>query len=211
MRELIQHAKACGTLTRADMDDPRLAQEDTRIDDKIIVQARTLMSRKAILRNVANKHWVSAQVTDPVIRLVQEWMARPRENKVSLSEHLNGKVEDADRLAFVRHQKDLRMSHSLLYMEMHAPGTDETIFAFVVPAKKQQAAIDGCHHDAGHQGRDRTLSLMKERFWWPDMAVQVVGVVKGCLRCKQFESPLAITDLVMIESTEPWTWSTLTS
>ena len=65
------------------------------------------MSRKAVLRNVANKHWVLAQATDPVIRLVQEWMARPRENKISLSEHLNSKVEDANHLAFVHHQKDL--------------------------------------------------------------------------------------------------------
>ena len=136
MRELIQHAKAHGTLTRADMDDPRLAQEDARIDDKIIVQARALMSRKAILHNMANKHWVLVQVTDPMIRLVWEWMARPQENTISLSEHLNGKVTDTDCLAFVCHQKDLRMSHSLLYMEMHAPGTDENIFAFVVPAKK---------------------------------------------------------------------------
>ena len=114
VRELIQHAKVHVVHSR----EPtwmtlRLAQEDARIDDKIIVQARALMSRKAILRNVANKHWVSAQATDPVIRLVQEWMARPRENKISLSEHLNGKVADADRLAFVCHQKDLRMSHSL--------------------------------------------------------------------------------------------------
>ena len=92
MWELIQHEKARGTLMRADMDDPRLAQEDARIDDKIIVQARALMSRKAILHNVVNKHWVSTQVTDLVIRLVREWMARPRENKISLSEHLNGKV-----------------------------------------------------------------------------------------------------------------------
>ena len=35
------------------------------------------------------------------------------------------------------------------------------------------------------------------------MVVQVVGVVKGCLRCKQFEALPAITDLVTIESTEP--------
>ena len=39
VRELIQHVKECGTLMRAGMDDPRLAQEDARIDDKIIVQA----------------------------------------------------------------------------------------------------------------------------------------------------------------------------
>ena len=39
VRELIQHAKARGTLTRADTDNPQLAQEDARIDNKIIVQA----------------------------------------------------------------------------------------------------------------------------------------------------------------------------
>ena len=107
VRELIQHAKECGTLMRANMDDPRLAQEDVRIDNKIIVQARALMSRKAVLRNVANKHWVSVQATNPVIRLVWEWMAQPRENEISLSEHLNGKVADADHLAFVHRRKDL--------------------------------------------------------------------------------------------------------
>ena len=85
MRELIQHAKACGTPMRADTDDPQLVQEEARIDDKIIVQAQALMSSKAVIRNVANKHWVSAQVADPVIQHVQGWMARPREDKTSLS------------------------------------------------------------------------------------------------------------------------------
>ena len=35
------------------------------------------------------------------------------------------------------------------------------------------------------------------------MVVQVMMMVKGYLRCKQFEVPPAITDLVTIESTEP--------
>ena len=136
MRELIQHAKACGTPMRADTDDPQLVQEEARIDDKIIVQAQALMSSKAVIRNVVNKHWVSAQVADPVIQHVQGWMAQPREDKTSLSEYLNGKVADTDHLAYACHQKDLQMSHGLLYVETHAPGTDEKIFAFVVPAKK---------------------------------------------------------------------------
>ena len=95
------------------------------------------------------------------------------------------------------------MSHNLLYMRHSPPGTDEKGLAFVVPAKKRQAAIDGCHHDTGHQRRDRTLSLVRERFWWPGMGLQVVMAVRGCLRCKQFEARLAITNLVTIESTEP--------
>ena len=136
VQELIQHMKACGTPTRADTDDPQLAQEDARVDDKIIVQARALMSSKAVICNVANKHWVSVQAADLVIQHVRGWMTRPREDKTSLSEYLNGKVADADHLAYACHQKDLRMSHGLLYMETHAPGTDEKVFAFVVLAKK---------------------------------------------------------------------------
>ena len=65
------------------------------------------MSRKAILRNVANKHWVSAQATDLVIQHVRGWMTQPREDKTSLSEYLNGKVADVDHLAYAHHQKDL--------------------------------------------------------------------------------------------------------
>ena len=97
MRELIQHVKMCGTPTRADTDDPQLVQQEARIDDKIIVQARAMMSSKAVIRNVANKHWVSAQVANPVIQHVRGWMAWPREDKTGFSEYLNGKVADADR------------------------------------------------------------------------------------------------------------------
>ena len=95
------------------------------------------------------------------------------------------------------------MSHNLLYMQHSPPGTDEKGLAFVVPAKRRQVAIDGYHHDAGHQGWDYTLSLMQERFWWPGTGLQVVMMVKDCLPCKQFEAKLAIADLVTIESTEP--------
>ena len=65
------------------------------------------MSSQAIIRNVVNKHGVSAQAADPVIQHVWGWMARPREDKTGLSEYLNGKVADADSLASACCQKDL--------------------------------------------------------------------------------------------------------
>ena len=56
----------------------------------------------------------------------------------------------------------------------------EMISVFIVPARKWQAAIDGCHQSAGHQGHDCTLSLMKERFWWPGMSQALVMAVSNC-------------------------------
>ena len=58
----------------------------------------------------------------------------------------------------------------------------------MVPEKDRQAAIDGCHCSAGHQGRDRTLSLMKERFWWPRMSLALMKSVANCAKCFQYEA-----------------------
>ena len=77
------------------------------------------------------------------------------------------------------------------------------ISVFIVPACKWQAAIDGCHRSAGHQGRDRTLSLMKERFWWPGMTQALVMAVSNCGRCKQFEAKPQIPGMQPIICTEP--------
>ena len=74
---------------------------------------------------------------------------------------------------------------------------------FVVPARKRQAAIDGCHRSAGHQGHDRTLSLMKERFWWPGISRALVMAVSNCGRCKQFEAKPQIPGMQPIICTEP--------
>ena len=140
------------------------------MDNDVILHARATVARKPAFRNLADRQWVLAQKADPVIRHVRGWLSRPKENNQTLSEYLTGRVSDMDRLAYMRRQKDLVMSRDLLYVATKAPGTEERLLAFVVPAKKRQAAIDGCHREAGHQGRDRTLSLMRERFWWPGMA-----------------------------------------
>ena len=96
MKELIQHAKAGCVNVRAETDDPRMIQEDERLDNEVIMQAQALLSWAAIFKNVSNKHWVTAQVLDPVIKHVRNWMGWPKENTISLSDFLVSKVSDAD-------------------------------------------------------------------------------------------------------------------
>ena len=90
-----------------------------------------------------------------------------------------------------------------MYMETHAPGTKDRILTFLVPANKCHAVLDGCHREAGHQGRDRTLSLLRERFWWPGMGVQATLSVKNCERCHQYEDQPSLPQMVTISATEP--------
>ena len=183
VKALIERAKAGGEGIRTEADDPRLAQEDERLDEEVVLHTKALIVRKVVFKNIANGHWVRAQKNDPALRHVHGWMTRPRENRQTLSEYLTGRVSDADRLAYSCRQKNYVMKRNLLYVQTAAPGTQDQILAFVVPANKRQAVLDGCHHEVGHQGRDRTLSLLREHFWWPGMAVQAVLCVKNCTRC----------------------------
>ena len=57
----------------------------------------------------------------------------------------------------------------------------------MVPKAHQTAALNGCHRDAGHQGHNRTVSLLQECFWWPGMAKQMRQVIKTCKHCLQCE------------------------
>ena len=74
---------------------------------------------------------------------------------------------------------------------------------FVVPTADRQAAIDGCHHSVGHQGHDRTLSLMKERFWWPGMSQALLKAIANCGRCIQYEAKGQLPPMQPIICTEP--------
>ena len=95
------------------------------------------------------------------------------------------------------------MKDNLLYLKTTPGNSLETILAFVVLTRKRQATIDGCYHCTGHQGRDHTISLMKESFWWPRMVQTVVLAVSNCGHCKQFESRPQIPVMQPIICMEP--------
>ena len=54
------------------------------------------------------------------------------------------------------------MKNGLLYWQSKQGPTRETVLQFVVPQIHRNAALDGCHHEAAHQGQSHSLSLMQE-------------------------------------------------
>ena len=99
--------------------------------------------------------------------------------------------------------KDFVICDHMLYVQTTPPGSNDTIPVFVVPVNRRQLAIDGCHRNAGHQGRDRTLSLMREQFWWPGMRTALFLVLRNCGRCKQFEAKGELPGMEPIMYTQP--------
>jgi hypothetical protein len=53
----------------------------------------------------------------------------------------------------------------------------------VLPPVYRDVVFQGLHDDAGHQGRDRILFLIKSRFYWPGMDKDIEIKVKSCSNC----------------------------
>ena len=74
---------------------------------------------------------------------------------------------------------------------------------FILPKKYWQKALEACHDNVGHFGKERTLSLLRVRFYWPNMAQDVEIHVKSCPRCLRFKRLPESANLNPIEATRP--------
>ena len=79
----------------------------------------------------------------------------------------------------------------------------EGVLAFLVPYIQCTAALNSVHHDAGHQGQQRTLALAQECFWRPMMVEDCKALVRGCLRCCTFEGVIPKAPLCPIKAHTP--------
>ncbi len=53
----------------------------------------------------------------------------------------------------------------------------------VVPEPLQREVYEGQHEHGGHFGERSTLTLMRQRYYWPTMSADVPCWIKQCKRC----------------------------
>lgn len=76
----------------------------------------------------------------------------------------------------------------------------------VLPRKYRQLVFKELHEDMGHQGVERTLSLIRDRFYWPHMQADVEHYVTKVCSCLKRKRPNKVTraPLVNIVTTYPF-------
>ena len=129
-------------------------EEGERVDQEVIVWYTQIVKQHKQFWNLANLDWVKAQNKDRI-----NWR---RGDQRKLEEYLAGIASTYEKHFYAARQKEFTVQDNLLYLQATPANSQDTVLVFVVPSADRQAAIDGCHHSAGHQGRDHTLSLMKE-------------------------------------------------
>ena len=87
-----------------------------------------------------------------------------------------------------------------MYINTTLKGETEGV---VIPVGQHCLVLNGVHHDAGHQGQQRTLALAQERFWWPMMAEDCHAIVRGCPHCQAFKGEVPRAPLCLIWAYAP--------
>ena len=146
---------------------------------------------------VSDIDWSAEQQFDPVLTRVVELVSRGRKP----TQHQCSE-EDASVRQYLRQWPYLFMKDHVLYKRGIVSGNP--VDQLVLPEVYHDLVFTGLHDDAGHQGSERTASLLKSRFFWPELDPFVDKRVKSCERCIGRNLPdKTATHLVPVESSYP--------
>lgn len=60
---------------------------------------------------------------------------------------------------------------------------------FYVPRAMEQELLHKYHNDFGHFGMEKTYTLLRETYWFPEMKAKIRNYIKNCLKCLAFSKP----------------------
>ena len=148
----------------------------------------------------SNINWMKEQRADPnltfIIKLIESGQLQKRK--------LHGK-DNPEVKSLLRIRKSLKLVKDILYRKTYTDNSSskKIQWQLVVPKAYRSRALAGCHDDVGHQGRMRTLSLLRERFFWPGMQAEGIRHVLKCTRCLRRKTPSHVAPLQPIHVTQP--------
>ena len=145
-------------------------------------------------------NWMKEQRADPnvtvIIKLIESGQLQKRKQ--------HGKDTPEVR-SLLRIRKSLKLVKDILYRKTYTDNSSskKVQWQLVVPKAYRSRALVGCHDDVGHQGRMRTLCLLRERFYWPGMQTEAMQHVQQCTRCLRRKTPSHVAPLQPIHVTQP--------
>uniref|UniRef100_A0A8C2KTZ8 Gypsy retrotransposon integrase-like protein 1 n=1 Tax=Cyprinus carpio TaxID=7962 RepID=A0A8C2KTZ8_CYPCA len=128
------------------------------------------------LQELANLQLLQAE--DPVLKAFLVYWKRGSPPTAS-----ERSTESPAVVELVRQWADLVVYEGVLYRKTHVPGSTEKVLQLLLPQALQTEVLTALHDDHGHQGVDRTVSLVRQRCYWPFMRKDVDRWCRECRRC----------------------------
>ena len=146
----------------------RRAELEYQADSAVHLEAHSIEVSICSTRLSTQMHitdWAKAQHEDPEIEATMDWCcfngrkSQPwTEQLAKLKSRLGTKKNSPEGRSILQNADKLTLSGGLLYYRYKPKYQIKEVKCFVVPRAHQRTAIDGCHHDAGHQGKKRMES-----------------------------------------------------
>lgn len=144
----------------------------------------------------SNEELIKEQQSDPTISQVIQLL--------NTSEHLpcNVHTDSPSLKLMLKEWGRLEFKNGLLYRTRRCEG--QVMHQLVLPESLRPNVLKYLHDDMGHMGIERTLDLVRSRFYWPKMSQDVENKIKTCGRCvRQKTLPEKAAPLVNIHTTRP--------
>ena len=188
-RETVQSLLEGAIVGAADQGEVRAREELLEEHEHLSQEVRVQVVKLAPMHIV---DWAEAQEADTALAACRKWLHLRRNTPLPkwdalLKECLGVEAETEQGKMLFHIHNSLVLNKGLVYMSTAPKGETEGVLTFVVPVGQCRMALNGVHHDARHQGQQRTLALAQERFWWPMMAEDCCVIVRGCPSCRAFE------------------------
>ena len=146
-------------------------------------------------QELSTVNWQQVQDSDPVIGRLK--MLLNSGDKVDCLEQ-----ESLDIRKYLRERRNFDLKKDVLVRNALIDGMD--VQQIVLPESMTDMVLKGLHDDVGHQGREKTSWLVKQRFYWVGMDLDIRNKVEHCGRCirsKTREQPRS--ELVNIVTSRP--------
>lgn len=137
---------------------------------------------QTILTVSAQPDWENAQRQDPPINWIRTHVVsgkKPEWNAVS------GLCNEAK--TYWNQFESLCVENNVLFRKTDKDGQE--IKQLVVPYDMRDNVLFSLHGNQVHVGSPRTISLLKDRFYWPRWRTSVHDFIVRCLRCRHANGP----------------------
>ena len=142
--------------------------------------------------------WKKRQLEDPDIGPLYELVLH---KKVHFKK---GTKEDSDEFrGMLRNKSQFILRNELLFRKTKKSDTELGSLQFVLPKPYRNHALMCCHNDIGHLGIEKSLDLLRDRFYWVGMAQDMENHIKKCDRCLKFKTRQQCAKLEPIHVTHP--------
>ena len=149
----------------------KISQELLMSDNDICLQQESIAMSRYTLQDLQR-----LQMSDPYIACIRKCLSsntKPNSNEISPT--------------VLRHWKQLRIIDDVLYRCVSINGIQQHVLC--VPQSLIPLILKHLHDNTGHQGIERTVTLIRDRFYWPKIQQDIEKYCKQCKRCILAKEP----------------------